>query len=80
MKVIDVINHLKNEGYWVNFDKTRDIVLYGDTDKEITKIGICWVARRWVGRVVKVRRSPWDCEIKASIRCLMSWSLVIFRK
>lgn len=48
MKVIDVINHLKNEGYWVNFDKTRDIVLYGDTDKEITKIGICWVATKAV--------------------------------
>lgn len=44
MKAQDVINHLNQQGSWVDFDKTRDIVLFGDPDQEITKIGVCWVA------------------------------------
>lgn len=48
MKIIDVIKHLEKVGTWVNWDKTRDIVLHGSTDKEITKIGVCWVATNQV--------------------------------
>jgi len=44
MKVSEVIIHLESKGSWVNWGKTRDVVLFGDTDKEITKIGVCWVA------------------------------------
>ena len=40
----DIINHLNQQGSWVDFDKTRDIVLFGDPNREITKIGVCWVA------------------------------------
>ena len=48
MKVIDVIKHLESVGYWVNWDKTRDVVLHGSVDKEITKMGVCWVATKSV--------------------------------
>ena len=48
MKVIDVIKHLESVGTWVNWDKTRDVVLHGSTDKEITKMGVCWVATKQV--------------------------------
>ena len=48
MKVIDVINHLESVGYWVNWDKTRDVVLHGSTNKEIKKMGVCWVATKGV--------------------------------
>ena len=48
MKVQDVIAHLEKVGYWVNWDKTRDVVLHGSTDKEITKMGVCWVATKEV--------------------------------
>lgn len=44
MKIQEVIDHLRNKGTWVNWDETRDQVLYGDTDKTITKMGVCWVA------------------------------------
>ncbi|MDD6467158.1 MAG: Nif3-like dinuclear metal center hexameric protein [Erysipelotrichaceae bacterium] len=50
MKVKEVIEHLQAKGTWVNWDKTRDIVLYGKTDKEITKMGVCWVATKDVIR------------------------------
>ena len=48
MKVIDVIKHLESVGHWVNWDKTRDVVLHGSVDKEITKMGVCWVATKQV--------------------------------
>lgn len=44
MKALDIINHLNQQGSWVDFDKTRDIILFGDPNQEITKIGVCWVA------------------------------------
>lgn len=46
MKIKEVIAHLQTQGTWVNWDKTRDVVLYGKTDKEITKMGVCWVATK----------------------------------
>ena len=42
-KVNEIITFLRSKGTWVNWDKTRDVVLYGDTDRSITKIGTCWV-------------------------------------
>jgi putative NIF3 family GTP cyclohydrolase 1 type 2 len=44
MKAQDLIDHLNQQGSWVDFDKTRDIVLFGNPDQEITRIGVCWVA------------------------------------
>ena len=48
MKIIDIIKHLESVGTWVNWDKTRDIVLYGDINKEISKMGVCWVVTKQV--------------------------------
>ena len=43
MKINEIIKHLESQGTWVNWDQTRDIVYFGETDKEITKVGTCWV-------------------------------------
>ena len=43
MKINEIITHLVKEGTWVNWDKTRDVVLFGETDKEITNVGVCWI-------------------------------------
>ena len=55
MKVIDVIKHLESVGHWVNWDKTRDVVLHGSCDKEITKMGVCWVATKKVVEEAKAK-------------------------
>lgn len=44
MKIQEVIDHLEQKGTWVNWDQTRDRILYGESDREITKMGVCWVA------------------------------------
>lgn len=43
MQAQSVIELLNQQGSWVDFDKTRDIVLFGDPHQEITKLGLCWV-------------------------------------
>ncbi len=43
MKAQDIINHLHELGTWVNWRKTRDIVLAGDPDIEVEKIATCWM-------------------------------------
>lgn len=48
MKIKEVIALLEKEGSWVNWNQTRDHVLLGDIDNEITKIGVCWVASKQV--------------------------------
>jgi len=44
MKAQEVIDSLNKNATWVNYNQTRDIVLFGDPTQEISKIGICWVA------------------------------------
>ncbi|MEF9961999.1 MAG: Nif3-like dinuclear metal center hexameric protein [Erysipelotrichaceae bacterium] len=44
MKVQDVMNHLEATGTWVNWDESRDYLIYGDSNQTITKVGVCWVA------------------------------------
>lgn len=44
MKIQEVIDHLESQGTWVDWDQTRDFILYGDSDREINKMGVCWVA------------------------------------
>lgn len=49
MQIIDVIQHLEEQGTWVNRAyQTRDHVLFGDKNQEIKKIGVCWVATKQV--------------------------------
>lgn len=43
MKAQVIIDHLHSQGSWVNFDKTRDIVLFGDPSQEVKKVGVCWI-------------------------------------
>lgn len=40
----DLVDDLECQGEWVNRHRTRDHILYGSTDAEISKVGICWVA------------------------------------
>lgn len=43
-KIQEVINQIRSETPWVNYNQTRDVVLCGeDLEKEITAIGVCWV-------------------------------------
>ena len=42
-EINELIAFLRSKGTWVNWDKTRDVVLYGDTNKSVTKVGTCWV-------------------------------------
>lgn len=39
----EVISHLEQLGTWVNWDKTRDVVLFNESDKMIERIGVCWI-------------------------------------
>lgn len=49
MQIMDVIQHLEEQGTWVNWEfQTRDHVLFGDKNQEIKKIGVCWVATKQV--------------------------------
>ena len=41
--ISDIIKHFKSIGTWVNWDKTRDVFLFNEKDKQIDKIGVCWV-------------------------------------
>ncbi len=43
MKVKDVISLLEKEGTWVNWDQTRDHLLYGDEEREVKRAGVCWM-------------------------------------
>lgn len=46
MKIRELIEHFETIGSWVNWDKSKDMILHGSTDKEITKVGVCWVATK----------------------------------
>ena len=48
MKIKEIINHLESLGKWVNWNKSRDFVYYGDVENEIDKIGVCWVVTNHV--------------------------------
>ncbi len=44
IRASDVISFLESNASWVNFQQTRDVVLYGNENIEVRGIGICWVA------------------------------------
>ena len=43
MKIQDIIDYLESDASWVNWRRTRDHVLFGNSDKPVTGIGVCWV-------------------------------------
>lgn len=44
MKASEIIKTIEQEGHWVDWNQTRDIMLFGDADVEVKNIGVCWVA------------------------------------
>ena len=40
-----IIEEIKKDVTWVNYNQTRDVILTGD-NKEVNKIGVCWVATK----------------------------------
>ena len=44
MKIQHILDTINTDAFWINFNETRDIVLCGSADKDITKVGVCWVA------------------------------------
>lgn len=44
MKVHEIISFLNEGAHWVNFNYTRDVVMLGDPNQQVNKVGVCWVA------------------------------------
>ena len=44
MAIRDIIDLLESQGEWVNRSCTRDRILFGDDQTEISKVITCWVA------------------------------------
>ena len=42
MKAIEVHEHFKSKGHWVDWNKTCDEILWGDGESEIDGIAACW--------------------------------------
>ena len=44
MRIRDIIDLLESQGEWVNRSCTRDRILFGDAQSEISKVITCWLA------------------------------------
>lgn len=44
MKARDVIDMLEAQSSWVDWSHTRDMVLAGDPEREVQRVGVTWVA------------------------------------
>jgi putative NIF3 family GTP cyclohydrolase 1 type 2 len=44
MTVNEIITYLNEGADWVNFNYTRDVVMLGDRNQKVSKVGVCWVA------------------------------------
>lgn len=44
MKIHQLINDFHALGEWVNWDETKDHLLFGNPNDTIIRIGVCWVA------------------------------------
>ena len=44
--ISDVVSMFRKEAYWVNDQNTRDVFLTKEKDRDIAKIGVCWVLSR----------------------------------
>lgn len=44
MKISEIISYLNMDAEWVNFNQTRDVVMFGDSSQTVKKVGVCWVA------------------------------------
>lgn len=46
MRVRQILDLLESQGEWVNRSCTRDRILFGDDQKEVSKVVVCWVATK----------------------------------
>ena len=44
MNIDTIIAALNKNADWVDFNYTRDVVMFGDSNQKVTKVGVCWVA------------------------------------
>jgi putative NIF3 family GTP cyclohydrolase 1 type 2 len=44
MYIKKIISYLNEHADWVDFNKTRDVVLFGDANQKVRHVGVCWVA------------------------------------
>ncbi len=44
MKIRQMIDEMNQGASWINPNETRDIILCGSGDREVEKVGVCWVA------------------------------------
>jgi len=44
MEIKEIISYLNKQADWVDFNDTRDVVLFGDSNQQVKKVGVCWVA------------------------------------
>ncbi|MBV1709514.1 MAG: Nif3-like dinuclear metal center hexameric protein [Erysipelothrix sp.] len=44
MKINEIISYLNANADWVDFNQTRDVVMFGDTNQLVNNVGVCWVA------------------------------------
>lgn len=44
MYINEIISFLNEKAHWVDFNHTRDVVLFGDTNQKVSRVGVCWVA------------------------------------
>jgi len=44
MNIDTIITALNKNADWVDFNYTRDVVMFGDSSQKVTKAGVCWVA------------------------------------
>ena len=44
MKINEIIEGIRKDTFWVNYDLTRDVILANPQDLEVDRIGVCWVA------------------------------------
>ena len=42
MNTKEIHEHFRSIGNWVNWDNTRDRILWGDGEAEVKKIAVCW--------------------------------------
>lgn len=44
MYISEIISFLNENAEWVDFNYTRDVVMFGDPNQKVSKVGVCWVA------------------------------------
>lgn len=46
MEIKNIIGLLEEQGSWVDWQRTRDMILHGRAHRDVDRMGVCWVATR----------------------------------